>query len=171
MKTGEMPMLALCRTAVDADIEGHIDQHLKHTIFEYLKTDTLNFYEDYYEEEFNKQARPLVEIFSKDFDMKIEPSSSLVPPQFDMSPKFLEWVDSLNNWELIGLETMTVWLKSTISAYYLIKTGDIVNAQAAASLEEIAQMRQNGEVEEKLMNMNQIRLMISSGLMMYQHGG
>lgn len=31
-------------------------------------------------------------------------------------------------------------------------------------------MRQNGEVEEKLMNLNQIKLMISSGLMMYHHG-
>lgn len=40
----------------------------------------------------------------------------------------------------------------------------------AATLEEIVQMRQNGEVEEKLMNLNQIRLMISSGLMMYHHG-
>lgn len=31
-------------------------------------------------------------------------------------------------------------------------------------------MRQNGEVEEKLMNINQVRVMISSGLMMYHHG-
>jgi hypothetical protein len=31
-------------------------------------------------------------------------------------------------------------------------------------------MQRNGEVDEKLMNLNQIRLMISSGLMMYQHG-
>lgn len=87
-----------------------------------------------------------------------------------MSKQFLQWVDSLNNWELIGLETMTVWLKSTISAYYLIKQGKIEKAQMAATLEEIAQMKQNGEVEEKLMNLNQIRLMISSGLMMYHHG-
>ena len=45
MKTIEMPMLALSRTAVDADIEGHLAQHLKNTIYEYLKTDTLLFYE------------------------------------------------------------------------------------------------------------------------------
>ena len=41
-------MLALCRTAVDADIEGNISQFLKNTIIEYLKTDTLIFYEEYY---------------------------------------------------------------------------------------------------------------------------
>ena len=51
MKTGEMPLLSLCRTAVDADIQGNIAEHLKHTIYEYLKTDTLNFYDDRYEEE------------------------------------------------------------------------------------------------------------------------
>ena len=45
MKTIEMPILALSRTAVDADIEGHLAQHLKNTIYEYLKTDTLLFYE------------------------------------------------------------------------------------------------------------------------------
>lgn len=44
-----MPILSLCRTAVDADIEGHLAEHLKSTIFEYTKTDTLNFYEDYYQ--------------------------------------------------------------------------------------------------------------------------
>lgn len=43
LKTGEMPMLALCRTAVDADIEGHLSEHLHHAIYEYLKTDTLLF--------------------------------------------------------------------------------------------------------------------------------
>ena len=41
-----MPILSLSRTAVDADIEGHLAEHLKHTIFEYLKTDTILFYED-----------------------------------------------------------------------------------------------------------------------------
>jgi chaperone required for assembly of F1-ATPase len=45
MKTIEMPMLSLSRTAVDADIEGHLSEHLKNTIYEYLKTDTLLFYE------------------------------------------------------------------------------------------------------------------------------
>jgi hypothetical protein len=31
-----MPMLALCRTAVDADIEGNLAEHLKNTVYEYL---------------------------------------------------------------------------------------------------------------------------------------
>ena len=43
LKTAEMPILALCRTAVDADIEGHLSPHLRHSIMEYLKTDTLLF--------------------------------------------------------------------------------------------------------------------------------
>ncbi len=46
LKTGEMPMLALSRTAVDADIEGHLAEHLRHTIYEYIKTDTLLFEDD-----------------------------------------------------------------------------------------------------------------------------
>ena len=48
LKTGEMPMLSLCRTAVDADIQNNIAEYLKSSIYEYLKTDTLNFYETYY---------------------------------------------------------------------------------------------------------------------------
>ena len=51
--------------------------------------------------------------------MKIKPSNSLLPPVVENTDKFLEWVDSLNNWQLIGIETMTVWFKSTISAYAL----------------------------------------------------
>lgn len=39
---------------------------------------------------------------------------------------------------------MTVWLKSTIAAYSLIKNGDIEKAQRAATLEEIVQMGHNG---------------------------
>ena len=41
-----MPLLSLSRTAVDADIEGHLAIHLKNTIYEYLKTDTVLFYEE-----------------------------------------------------------------------------------------------------------------------------
>lgn len=41
-------MLSLCRTAVDADIQNNIAEYLKSSIYEYLKTDTLNFYETYY---------------------------------------------------------------------------------------------------------------------------
>lgn len=56
-------MLALSRTAVDADLEGNLREHLHSTIHEYLLTDTLNFYEDYYAEEYEKDARPLVKLF------------------------------------------------------------------------------------------------------------
>lgn len=119
LKNGEMPMLSLCRTAVDADIEGNIAQHLKSSLIEYLKTDTLNFYDEEYKEEYFRVAKPLVDQFAKIFGMKITPSNSLRPPVVQNPEKFYEWVESLNNWQLIGMETMTVWLKSTISAYAL----------------------------------------------------
>ncbi len=41
-----MPFLALCKTAVDADLENIIIPHLKDSIYSYLKTDTLLFQED-----------------------------------------------------------------------------------------------------------------------------
>ena len=70
--------------------------------------------------------------------MRIVPSGSLQPPIIDISDKFMKWLNSLNNWQLIGLETMTIWLKSTISAYNMtqITNADEINAiQVAASLE------------------------------------
>lgn len=67
--------------------------------------------------------------------MKIEPSASLEPYNVVISPEFMTWMNSLNNWQLIGLETMTVWLKSTIAAYSLTKIGGIEGAQRAATLE------------------------------------
>lgn len=83
----------------------------------------------------------------------------------------MAWVDSLNNWQLIGMETMTVWFKSTISAYALAHNfADLETIQLAATLEEVTQMRHNGEVDEKLMNLNQVRLMANCGLIMYQNG-
>lgn len=66
-----MPLLALSRTAVDADIEGHLAQHLKNTIYEYLKTDTLLFYEDKFDERYKKLVLPLIETFKQKFNMKI----------------------------------------------------------------------------------------------------
>lgn len=84
-----MPILALCRTAVDADIEGNISEHLKHTIYEYLKTDTLNFYDDLYQEQHQKVSMPIVEKFNKDFNMEIKPSDSFVPPEVEISPEFI----------------------------------------------------------------------------------
>ena len=47
------------------------------------------------------------------------PSNSLIPPKVENIDNFIKWVDSLNNWQLIGMETMAVWFKSTISAYAL----------------------------------------------------
>jgi len=44
-----MPLLALSRTAVDADIEGHLSPHLHHSVYEYLKTDTLLFPDESFE--------------------------------------------------------------------------------------------------------------------------
>ena len=40
----------------------------------------------------------------------------------------------------------------------------------AATLEERIQMNQNGEVEEKMMDINQIKLMVSCGQIMYNFG-
>lgn len=72
-----MPMLALCRTAVDADIEGHLSQHLKHSIYEYLKTDSMLFTSDNYEDLHTKMVVPLLEDFNKKFGMKVKPSDSI----------------------------------------------------------------------------------------------
>ena len=38
---------------MDADIEGHLSPHLRHSIIEYLKTDTLLFEDDRYEKEYD----------------------------------------------------------------------------------------------------------------------
>ena len=46
---------------------------------------------------------PIVERFNKDFKMKIKPSDSLVPPKVDISPEFIQWLERLNNWQLIGM--------------------------------------------------------------------
>ena len=53
-------MLALCRTAVDADIEGHLAEHLRHSIYEYLKTDTLLFVDGSFEKEHHSISIPLI---------------------------------------------------------------------------------------------------------------
>lgn len=56
--------------------------------------------------------------------MNIVPSGSLEPPIVEISDKFMQWLNSLNNWQLIGLETMTIWLKSTISAFKMTQIND-----------------------------------------------
>jgi chaperone required for assembly of F1-ATPase len=67
LKTGEMPLLALSRTAVDADIEGHLAVHLRSTIIEYLKTDTLLFFDDRFEAEYHEFVHPLLDFFRERF--------------------------------------------------------------------------------------------------------
>lgn len=75
-----MPLLSLSRTAVDADIEGHLAIHLKNTIYEYLKTDTVLFYEERQDKRYKVLVEPLIESFKRKFNMKIEPSDTLQPP-------------------------------------------------------------------------------------------
>ena len=70
----------------------------------------------------------------------------------------------MNNWQLIGLETMTIWMKSTIAGVAVAEsTFAPADIQRAAYLEEWTQMKGSGEVEEKLMDANQIKLMVSCG--------
>ena len=76
-----MPILALCRTAVDADIEGHLAEHLKFSIYEYLKTDTLLFHDDTFVKEHQRLAQPLIDNFMQKFNMKITPSTTLDTPE------------------------------------------------------------------------------------------
>ena len=77
LKTIEMPILSMSRTAVDADIEGHLAEHLKNTIFEYLKTDTILFHEDKFDERYQRLVHPLIDAFNKRFNMSITPSTTL----------------------------------------------------------------------------------------------
>jgi ATP synthase F1 complex assembly factor 2 len=77
LKTIEMPLLSLSRTAVDADVEGHLAEHLKNTIYAYLRTDTLLFYEDRFDKRYKTLVEPLIQQFSKKFNMTIVPSDSL----------------------------------------------------------------------------------------------
>ena len=65
---------------------------------------------------------------------------------------------------------MTIWMKSAIAAYSVIGSDKTIeDIQAAAYLQQTTQMRVNGEVEEKIMDINQIRLMISCGQMMFKY--
>ena len=98
-----MPLLAMSRTAVDADIEGHLSTHLRHTVIEYLKTDTILFEDDCFEDDYNKHARPLISFFSDKFKLKLEPSPSIATPVVELNPNFEQWLNNLNNWQLIGL--------------------------------------------------------------------
>ena len=98
-----MPFLALSRTAVDADIEGHLAPHLEHSVIEYLKTDTMLFEDDRFEEDYNKLVRPLLSFVGQKFEMELKPSDSIAPPKVEINSQFLNWLNNLNNWQLIGL--------------------------------------------------------------------
>lgn len=52
--------------------------------------------------------------------MKITPSTTLDTPECEINENFTKWVEGLNNWQLIGFETMTIWMKSTIAAFSII---------------------------------------------------
>lgn len=66
---------------------------------------------------------------------------------------------------------MTIWMKSTIAAFSIIDSAATPqDIQTATYLEEVTQMKSSGEVEEKIMDINQIRLMISCGEMIYRYG-
>lgn len=68
------------------------------------------------------------------------------------------------------METMTIWMKSTIAAFAVAESNfDPLMVQKATYLEEVTQMKGSGEVEEKLMDFNQINLMVSCGEIMYKH--
>ena len=55
-------------------------------------------------------------------------------------------------------------MKSTIAGVSVAESSfKAEDIQKAAYLEEYVQMRGSGEVEEKLMDINQIRLMVSCG--------
>jgi chaperone required for assembly of F1-ATPase len=45
-------------------------------------------------------------------------------------------VEGLSNWQLIGLETMTIWMKSTVAAFAVAESHfEPVKIQQAAYLE------------------------------------
>lgn len=79
---------------------------------------------------------PLIDFFRSKFNMKVEPSSSIEAPEVEINNEFVVWLEGLTNWQLIGLETMTIWMKSTISALAVAESPfDPKDIQAAAYLE------------------------------------
>lgn len=67
--------------------------------------------------------------------MNLKPSSSIEPPEVEVNDRFMRWVESLSNWQLIGFETMTIWMKSTVSAFAVAESRiNPVDIQRAAYL-------------------------------------
>lgn len=77
--------------------------------------------------------------------MNIKPSNSIEAPTVQINDNFVRWVEGLSNWQLIGLETMTIWMKSTIAAVAVAESSfDPKDIQTAAYLEEVTQMKGSG---------------------------
>ena len=80
-------------------------------------------------------------------NMKIKPSASIEVPEIEINSQWETWLKGLNSWQLVGMETMTIWMKSTISAYCAVHSDFTPeHIQKAAYLEEAHQMRGSGEV-------------------------
>jgi chaperone required for assembly of F1-ATPase len=120
LKPALMPFLSLCRTAVDVDLTPHLRESLVESIYTFLPTDSMLFCADessMYRERYDSHTLPLLEKFNRHFGMQVAPSFDIQPPQVSApSEKFHRTIIESNNWKLIGLETMTIWLKSTIGA-------------------------------------------------------
>lgn len=151
-----MPFLALCRTAVDVDLTPNLREHLLDSVYTFLPTDTMLFCADEataYKEKYERVTLPLIQIFARNFDMQLEPSFDLNPPKTsEPSEKFHRMLIGADNWKLIGLETITVWLKSTIAASLIVE--DLADREltiSSARLEEQFQANRYGWVDEKLM--------------------
>lgn len=102
--------------------------------------------------------------------MSMQPvySSDLItPPTALPSPQFVEYLDSFDNWRLIGLETIAIWLKSTIAASLIVEDlAELDTVVRAARIEEQYQADRFGWVEEKIMEENNVRFMINSAYLM-----
>lgn len=120
LKPALMPFLSLCRTAVDVDLTPNLREQLLDSVYTFLPTDTMLFCADEsstYRERYESITLPLLDKFSKHFGMELYPSFDLQPPKMsEHSEKFHQMIVELDNWNLIGLETITIWLKSTMAA-------------------------------------------------------
>lgn len=146
-----MPMTALCRTSVDVDFNEQLRGYLAESILTFLPTDSTLFCPEFAESYRTKYMQgPLEGIvkFCNRYDCKMEPSYDISEPKVKISNKFQEYVETLDSWQLVGLETMTVWLKSTISAT-LIANEEIPVQKGInnARLEEQFQVERFGQVE------------------------
>ena len=81
-------------------------------------------------------AMPLIAFFWNRFSMTIVPSNSIQAPVVDINSEFVTWLEGLTNWQLIGLETMTIWMKSSIAAFAVAESQfDPKDIQTATYLE------------------------------------